>query len=168
MIRKLEGCLSQEPTRLVQETSILLCHREDTSTHQLCPQVHLLKDTHYGSSLGLEVSPRRSHVDIHGLGALTLQGQWTGLTTDGSTPHQPWARACNKPALTTKLVSTKTKKNKWKEFPLWLSRLQTQQVSMRMWVRCQASLSGLRILRYYELWWSSQVQLGSQVAVAVV
>ena len=31
------------------------------------------------------------------------------------------------------------------EFPLWLSRLRTQLVSMRMWVRPLASLSGSRI-----------------------
>ena len=31
------------------------------------------------------------------------------------------------------------------EFPLWLGGLQTQLVSVRMWVRSLASLSGLRI-----------------------
>ena len=31
------------------------------------------------------------------------------------------------------------------EFPMWLSGLRTQVVSMRMWVRSLASLSGLRI-----------------------
>ena len=47
-------------------------------------------------------------------------------------------------------------------------RLQTQLVSMRMWVQPLALLSGLRIQRYYELWYRSKTQLRSHVAVAVV
>ena len=54
------------------------------------------------------------------------------------------------------------------EFPLWLSRLQTQLESMRMWLSSLASLSGLRIQRCRELWCRSQSRLGSGVAVAVV
>ena len=38
---------------------------------------------------------------------------------------------------------------------------------MRTWVRSQASLSGLRIWRYCELWCKSQMWLGSCTAVAV-
>ena len=36
---------------------------------------------------------------------------------------------------------------------MWLSRLRTQLVSMRMRVRALASLSGLRIQHCYELWY---------------
>ena len=59
----------------------------------------------------------------------------------------------------------------------YASRLQIQQVSMRMQVQSQASmrmqvqsqasLSGLRIWCCRELWCSSQIWLGSCVAVAV-
>ena len=50
-----------------------------------------------------------------------------------------------------------------KELPLWLSELRIQLVSMRMWVRSPASLSG---------WWRklrhrSQMRLGSGVAMVV-
>ena len=44
---------------------------------------------------------------------------------------------------------------------------QTQLVSMRMQVRSLASLSGLGIRHFHELWCRSQMQLGSGVAVAV-
>ena len=44
---------------------------------------------------------------------------------------------------------------------------QTQLVSVRMQVRSLASLSGLRIQHYHELWCKSQMWLGSQVAMAV-
>ena len=40
---------------------------------------------------------------------------------------------------------------------LWLSGLRTQLVSMRMQVRPLASLSGLRIWHYHELWARLQV-----------
>ena len=50
------------------------------------------------------------------------------------------------------------------EFLLWLSRLQTQLVSMRMW----ASLSGLRIWHCHKLWSRLQTWLRSHTAVAVV
>ena len=49
------------------------------------------------------------------------------------------------------------------ELPLVLSG-RTRLVSMRMWVRS----SGLRIQCCYELWCRSQMQFGSQVAVAVI
>ena len=39
---------------------------------------------------------------------------------------------------------------------------------MRMWVLPLASLSGLRIWCCYELWYRLQMQLGSDIAVAVV
>ena len=38
------------------------------------------------------------------------------------------------------------------DFPSWFSGLRTRLVSLRMQVRSLASLSGLRILRYRELW----------------
>ena len=47
-------------------------------------------------------------------------------------------------------------------------RKQIRLVSMRMWVPCPASLSGLRILHCCELWCGSQTWLGSHVAMAVV
>ena len=54
------------------------------------------------------------------------------------------------------------------EFPLWLSGLRTQQVSMRMQVQSMAALSGLRIWCCCKLRHKSQIQLGSYLAVAVV
>ena len=54
------------------------------------------------------------------------------------------------------------------EFPLWLSGLQAQLVSMRTQVPSLASLSGLRIRRCLEMQGRLQVWLGSRVAVAVV
>ena len=53
------------------------------------------------------------------------------------------------------------------EFPLWLSGLRTQLVSMRMQVPSLASLSGLRIWHCRELWCRLQMWLLSLVAVAV-
>ena len=40
--------------------------------------------------------------------------------------------------------------------------------AMRLQVRSPALLSGLRIRHCHELWYRSQMQLGSDVAVAVV
>ena len=54
------------------------------------------------------------------------------------------------------------------EFPLWLSKLPTRLVSMRMQVRSLSSLSALRIWYCRELWCRSQTRLRSGVAVAVV
>ena len=53
------------------------------------------------------------------------------------------------------------------EFPLWLSRLQTWLVSTRMRIWSLASLSGLRVQHFCELWRRLQTWLGSCVAVAV-
>ena len=51
---------------------------------------------------------------------------------------------------------------------MWLSGLRTQPVSMRLWVRSLASLSGSRIWYCHDLWCRSQMQqLRSCVAVAV-
>ena len=50
------------------------------------------------------------------------------------------------------------------EFPLWLSRLRTWLVSMRMWVWSLASLSELRIWCCHELWYRWQTRLGSCIA----
>ena len=54
------------------------------------------------------------------------------------------------------------------ELQLWLSKLQTSVVSMRMRVRSLASLSGLRVWRCHELCCRLQMWLGSGFAVAVV
>ena len=51
------------------------------------------------------------------------------------------------------------------EFPLWLSRLKTWLVSMRMQVWSLASLSELRIWYCHELWCRLQTQFGSGIAV---
>ena len=52
-------------------------------------------------------------------------------------------------------------------FPLRLSGLRTWVISMRLWVPSLASLSGLRIQCYHELWRRSQMWLRYGVAVAV-
>ena len=52
------------------------------------------------------------------------------------------------------------------EFPQWLSGQRTQLVSTRKQVRSLASLSGLRIWCFGELWCRSQTRLGSRIAVA--
>ena len=54
------------------------------------------------------------------------------------------------------------------EFPLRLSGLKTQLVSMKKPVQSPASLCGLRIWRCRELLCRLKMQLGSHVAVAVV
>ena len=54
------------------------------------------------------------------------------------------------------------------EFPLWLSGLRTDMVSVRMWVQALATLSGLRIWCCHKLWHWSQMWLRSRAAVAVV
>ena len=59
-------------------------------------------------------------------------------------------------------------KNNKREFPLWLSGLQTWTVSIRMWVRYMALFSGLRIWCCSELWCRPQTRLRSGVALAVV
>ena len=56
----------------------------------------------------------------------------------------------------------------FREFPSWLSELQTQLVSMRVQVPSLSSLSGLRIRHWRELRYRLQTRLGSHVAVAVV
>ena len=54
------------------------------------------------------------------------------------------------------------------EFPLWLSRLQTQVESMTLLVLSLPLLSELSIWYSHELQCRSQMQLRSGVAVAVV
>ena len=54
-----------------------------------------------------------------------------------------------------------------KEFPLWLRRLRTWLVSVRMWVRSLASLSGLRIHHCHKLQCRWQMWLRSFITVAV-
>ena len=61
----------------------------------------------------------------------------------------------------------KKKKKKKLEFPLWLSELRTQLLSVRMRVPSLALLSGLRIPCRHKVWRSLQMRLGSGVAVAV-
>ena len=68
----------------------------------------------------------------------------------------------------TSPVIFQTWKSNFQEFPLWLNRLRTQLVSMRMWVQPLASLTGLRIQHCCDLWHRLQMQLRSHVAVAVV
>ena len=51
--------------------------------------------------------------------------------------------------------------------PVVAQRQQIQLVSMRLWVQSLASLSGLRIQRYHELWCRSQTRLGGGTAAAV-
>ena len=59
-------------------------------------------------------------------------------------------------------------KTKVPEVPVVAQQKRIQLVSMRMQVRNLASLSGLRIWHFRELWCRLQMQLGSCVAVAVV
>ena len=65
--------------------------------------------------------------------------------------HMPWSMASKKE----------------REFPLWLSGLQTLLVSMMMRIQSLASVSGLRIWHCWEPWCVSKTQLGFWVAVAV-
>ena len=53
------------------------------------------------------------------------------------------------------------------EVPMWISRLRTCAILVRVRVQSLASLSGLRIWLFHELWCRSQMRLGSGVAVAV-
>ena len=59
-------------------------------------------------------------------------------------------------------------KNDYREFSLWLSRLRTQLVSMRIQVRSLALFRGLQTWCCHALWCRSQTQLGSRITVAVV
>ena len=69
----------------------------------------------------------------------------------------------------TRYISTWTNHMSWnlREFLLWLSRLRTQLVSMRMWVRFLALLSGLRVWCCHDLRCRSKIQLRSGMVVAV-
>ena len=51
------------------------------------------------------------------------------------------------------------------EFPVWLNRLRTRLVSIRIQVWSLASLSGLRIWCCHKLWRGLQMRLGSGIAV---
>ena len=64
------------------------------------------------------------------------------------------------------LTVLKIKLREFREFPVWLGGLRSQLVSMRMWIRFLALLSGLCIWCCCELWCGSQMQLRSGVAVA--
>ena len=61
--------------------------------------------------------------------------QWHGFS--------PWHRNFHMPQVQQK-KKRKERKKKKKEFPLWLSGLRTQLVSMRLWLQSLASLRGLR------------------------
>ena len=76
-----------------------------------------------------------------------------------SQPSSPTGISCPSPL--------PLKKSNVLEFPLWLSGLRTRLVSMRMWVRSLASVTGLRIQRCLELWCRLQTQLGFRIAVVV-
>ena len=56
----------------------------------------------------------------------------------------------------------------FREFPLWLSGLQTQLVSMKLQTLSLALLGGLKIQCCHELWCRPQTWLRSGVVVAVV
>ena len=60
------------------------------------------------------------------------------------------------------------KKGQCWEFLLWLNRLRTLIISVRMRVQSLAFLSGLKIRRYHKLWCRWKMWLGSGVAVAVM
>ena len=62
--------------------------------------------------------------------------------------------------------SQKKKKKKKKGVPIVGQQKRIRLVSMRMWVRSLASLSGLGIWCCRELWCRSQTRLGSGVTVA--
>ena len=62
---------------------------------------------------------------------------------------------------------TQQKVQRCEEFLLWLRRLRTQLVSMRIRVRSMASFSELRIQCCYKLWYRTQTCLGSSIAVTV-
>ena len=101
----------------------------------------------------------------------------TELVLSGFTVHH--FRSCIVETLISNLNTLITRvllsrRNNWskvatcREFLLWLNRLSTWLVSMRMWVRSLALLSGLRIWRCCKLWCRSQMWLWSGIAVAVV
>ena len=71
MIRKLEGCLRQEATRLIRETTTFLCPKNNQLVPP--PQILFLEDIHDDSSLGHQVSPKIITGE-HRLGIRTLQG----------------------------------------------------------------------------------------------
>ena len=52
--------------------------------------------------------------------------------------------------------------------PIMAQRKRIQLVTVRLWVRSMASLSGLRIRCHCELWCRLQMQLGSGIVMAVV
>ena len=54
------------------------------------------------------------------------------------------------------------------EFPSWLSRVQIQLVSMKLWIQSLALLSKLRIQHFCQLWYRLQTRLRFRVAVAMV
>ena len=56
-------------------------------------------------------------------------------------------------------------KNHLREFPLWLTGLRAQLVSMRMQVWSLALLSGLRIQCCHKLWCRSRMLLGSRTSI---
>ena len=54
------------------------------------------------------------------------------------------------------------------EFPLWLSRLRTRLVYMRMQVQYVASFNELRIWQCHKLWGRSQMWLGSYKGIPIM
>ena len=68
------------------------------------------------------------------------------------------------------LISQKNRKKFDFKTKMWSSPcgvVETNLRTMRLWVQSLASLSGLRIWCWCELWCRSQMQLGSCMAVAV-
>ena len=69
---------------------------------------------------------------------------WLGVELAAATQHH-------------KRASWKKKGRGGGEFPLWLSRLRTWLISMRIWVQSLASLSGLGIWHCHKLWYKSWI-----------
>ena len=85
----------------------------------------------------------------------------------GHSPQPPPPGTCPQPPCPQLPRNLSSKVYMLLEFPLWLSRLKTQLVSMRTRAQSQVSPSGMRIWCSHELWYRSQMQPGSGVAVAV-
>ena len=101
-----------------------------------------------------------AHSSLHSKGINEL----TTCVEDNRPGTALWSKAWTKMKMSGFLSNIQTKEVDSREYPLWLSRLQTQLASMRTWIQSLASLSGLRIWCCCELWCSLQMWLGSGVA----
>ena len=89
---------------------------------------------------------------------------WVHAELNRFVVHQKWSQ----PGKSTKLNKALIYKNNNKGVPFVAHGKWIQLGTRRLRVRSLASLRGLRIGHCHELWWRSQTQLGSGVAVAVV